>query len=96
MFLALFIQNKDLLTLCRDFQNDARKLVRSAFRFHMVFMATFNIVDKVRVVRVLLIGIVSQFCNFSIKFTSSMQDYTFGLVNIHGHAISSEPIVKFC
>lgn len=31
---------------------DTKKLVRSILGFHMVVMVTFNIVDKVKVVRV--------------------------------------------
>ncbi len=74
----------------------AKELVGSTFRFCMVVMVTFNVVNKVRIVRVWLIVIVCQFCYVRIDvFAFGVEDYEFGFVNIHSHAIGSEPFRKF-
>jgi hypothetical protein len=60
---------------------DAKELVGSTFRFCMVVMVTFNVVNKVRIVRVWLIVIVGQFCYVRINvFTFGVEDYELVLI----------------
>jgi hypothetical protein len=67
----------------------AKELVGSTFRFCMVVVVTFNVVNKVRIVRVRLIVIVGQFCYVRINvFTLGVEDYEFGK-----QAVSSANII---
>ncbi len=67
----------------------AKELVGSTFRFCMVVMVTFNVVNKVRIIRVWLIVIVGQFCYVRIEaFTFGVEDYEFGYVSIHSMGLA--------